>query len=94
MLDIGKTFSFSLEVHSAKLHGAMSELAKRLANTIVEWPDIKALMCSHKVALDKCPGVQPIAIRAWQLAITSWIYAKWMSYVLDLGKALWEQSMQ
>lgn len=33
-----------------------------LANTIVEWSDIKVLMSSHLVALDKCPGVRPIAI--------------------------------
>ena len=62
MLDIGKTISFSLEAQSAKLHDAMAELAKRLANTIVEWSDIKALMPSHKVTLDKCPSVWPNAI--------------------------------
>ena len=48
----------------AKLCDAMAVLARCLDNTIVEWSDIKALMCSRLVALDKCPGVQPIAIRA------------------------------
>ena len=28
----------------------------------MEWSVIKALMSSHLVALDKCPGVRPIAI--------------------------------
>ena len=42
----------------------MAELTRhlRVANSIVEWLDISALMSSHLVALDKCPGVRPIAI--------------------------------
>ena len=45
-----------------KLCDVLAELAKCLANSIVEWSDIKALMSSCLVALDKCPGVRPIAI--------------------------------
>ena len=40
----------------------MAELSRHLANSIVEWSDIRALMSSHLVALDKCLGVRPIAI--------------------------------
>ena len=40
----------------------MAELSRHLANSILEWSDIRELMSSHLVALDKCPGVQPIAI--------------------------------
>ena len=32
-------------------------LARRLANMMVEWNDIRALMASHLLALDECPGV-------------------------------------
>ena len=45
-----------------KLRDALAELARCLANSIVEWSDIKALMSSCLVSLDKCPGVWPIAI--------------------------------
>ena len=45
--------------HSAKLRDAISG---RLANSIVKWSDIRALMSSRFVALDKCPGVRPITI--------------------------------
>ena len=48
--------------HSAKLRDAVAELAGRLSNTIVDWKDIRALMSSRLIALDKSPVVCPIAI--------------------------------
>ena len=43
--------------HSVKLRDAIAELARHLANSIVEWSDIRAVMSSRLIALDKCPGV-------------------------------------
>ena len=49
--------------HSEWLRDATAELARRLANTLVEWNDIRTLMpMSHLLALDKCPGVWPIGV--------------------------------
>ena len=40
----------------------MAELARHISNSIVEWTDIRALMASFLIALDKCPGIRPIGI--------------------------------
>ena len=40
----------------------VAAIARYLAINIVEWSHIRALMSSRLIALDKCPGVQLIAI--------------------------------
>jgi len=46
--------------HSEQLRDAVAKLAGHLAlYTIVHWDDIRALMSSRLLALDKCPGACP-----------------------------------
>ena len=42
---------------------AVVDLAMHLANGIVDWTDIRALMANTFTVLDKCPGVRPTGIR-------------------------------
>ncbi|KAL5491070.1 hypothetical protein EMCRGX_G016288 [Ephydatia muelleri] len=100
-----KDFLLHYGAHSARLRDSLAELARRLASSIVEWSDIKALMSSHLESLDKCPGVRPIVIGE----LTRHITCKAMAmatrddiadlcevdrYAQDLREALREQSMQ
>ena len=47
---------------SAHLHDSIAALYRRICNLIVPWDDIRALVASCLIALNKCPGVHPIGI--------------------------------
>ena len=47
---------------SAHLSDSAAGLCHDLCNFIVPWDSFRALVASHLIALNKCPGVRPIAI--------------------------------
>ena len=39
-----------------------ASLCRRLANSIVPWSDVRGLVASRLIALDKCPRVRPVGV--------------------------------
>ena len=48
--------------HSEHLRDSVAAVAHRLYNIIMSWDDVRALLSSQLIALDKCPGIRPIGI--------------------------------
>ena len=46
--------------HSSHLREAVGCPYTAIANTVVDWNDIRALMANRLIPLDICPGVRPI----------------------------------
>ena len=47
---------------SGHLRETIAGFCRNLCNSVVPWDDIRALLASRLIALDKCPGVHPIGV--------------------------------
>ena len=57
-----RSFLLKYGSQSAKLRCAIADLIMMIANGVVDWRVIRALLASRLIALDKNPGVRPIGI--------------------------------
>ena len=57
--------------HSERLCESIASLCCRWANSIVLWADVRGLIASHLIALDKCLGVHPVGIGEALLRVVS-----------------------
>ena len=61
---------------SAHLRDVVAMLARHLANGIVGWENIHALMASRLIALDKCPGFVPLVLKH-----SNEFFARWLLWL-------------
>ena len=54
---------------------AITELSRHIANAIIDWDDIQALVACRLMALNKCPGVRPIGVGKMSRHILSKVMA-------------------
>ena len=57
--------------HSERLRESVASLCPRLSNFIVPWADVRGLIASHIVGLDKCSAVCPVGIGKALLRVVS-----------------------
>lgn len=61
---------------SSVLQEALAKLTTWVANKLVPWAAVRALMSNRLIALDKCPGVRPIGIgQIWRRAMAKLVIA-------------------